>query len=117
MKKFAVFCGVLALSLGLVACNSDREIVAKAGEAIEKEQLAGTVRVTSDDGVVTLTGTVPDASVKERAGEIVADIGGVEQVINTLRTSAGDAPLDMHDPPALHDNGAEADTYYPPPAD
>jgi len=112
MKKLAAFCGVLALSLGLVACNSDRDIVAEAGEAITKEQLPGTVRISSNDGVVTLTGTVPNVTVKERAAEIVADIGGVEQVINTLRTSAGDAPSD--DPPALYDDGMEPETYYPP---
>jgi hypothetical protein len=110
MKKMAV-CGVFVLCLGLVACmeNSDRSIVADANEAIADDQLAGTVRVASDDGLVTLTGTVPDMRAKDRAAEIVGNVDGVDQVINNLRTAAGDAPLEMHDPPGMHDDGTIGD--------
>jgi hypothetical protein len=59
--------------------------------------------VDANDGVVTLTGTVPDLAVKEQARLVVAGITGVNRVINDLRsTTAADAP--PHDPAAPSSN-------------
>jgi hypothetical protein len=92
MNRWAV-CGALALTLGVVACTeSDPDIVADANEAIMGEQVAGNIQVVSNDGVVTLTGTVPNSAAKERAAEIVGAVDGVDRVINNLRTAAGDSP-------------------------
>ena len=45
---------------------------------------AGGVHVSTDDGVVTLSGRVPSAAQKDVAAEIAADIDGVRSVKNVL---------------------------------
>lgn len=72
-----------------------------------KSKLAGdraatltSVDVDTVSGTVYLTGSVPDADAKERAGELARDVDGVRSVINNLSTRgsmAGDAPADDRD--------------------
>lgn len=44
---------------------------------------------TSDDGVVTLRGSVPDAAAREEALELTADMPGVTVIDNQLRLPPG----------------------------
>jgi len=43
------------------------------------------IDVQTVNGVVTLSGTVPSATVAARAERLAASVGGVEQVVNNLR--------------------------------
>lgn len=64
----------------------------------------GTIGVATIDGVVTLSGTVPNAAAKEDAEDAAEDVDGVKQVMNNLRTAAaGDAPAPA---PAIVDPNA-----------
>lgn len=94
MKNLAI-CAAIAVALGSAACSeqSDPEIIADANEAISDEDVPGSIRVASNDGVVTLTGIVPTMHAKTRAQEVVKDVAGVDRVVNNLRTTAGDAPV------------------------
>ncbi len=104
MKNLAV-CAAIAVALGSAACSeqSDPEIIADANEAISDEDVPGSIRVASNDGVVTLTGIVPTMHAKSRAQEVVGDVAGVERVVNNLRTTAGDAPVPGTDDPMRDD--------------
>ncbi|HUK35107.1 MAG TPA: BON domain-containing protein [Vicinamibacterales bacterium] len=60
--------------------------------------IPGTITVATNDGVVTLIGTVPDAQEKLKAGDRANEVAGVTRVVNNLRpTMAGDVPA----PPAV----------------
>ncbi|WP_372873994.1 BON domain-containing protein [Pseudomonas sp.] len=48
------------------------------------------IKVTSDKGVVTLTGSAQSAAAKELAGRLTANTDGVRQVHNQLSVSAAD---------------------------
>jgi osmotically-inducible protein OsmY len=48
------------------------------------------IKVVSDNGVVTLTGTAQSAAAKELAGRLTANTDGVRQVHNQLTVSAAD---------------------------
>ena len=100
MKNLAV-CAAIAVALGSMACSeqSDPEIIADANEAISDQEVPGSIRVASTDGVVTLTGIVPTMHAKNRAQAVVNDVDGVERVVNNLRTTAGDAPVPGADDP------------------
>jgi osmotically-inducible protein OsmY len=94
--------GVACLALGIVACTDasertvgyrDESITAEV-EAALRTTVPGKIDVNTRDQVVTLSGTVPNAAARERAGEIAADVKGVDRVDNNLRaTVAGDAPI------------------------
>jgi osmotically-inducible protein OsmY len=97
-----------ALVAGLVGCASmtgksasqnisDATISAsvKTNLATERTRTLTAVDVDTVDGTVYLTGMVPDAETKKRAGEIANEVEGVRRVVNNLQTSstaAGDAP-------------------------
>ena len=87
---------VLALGVGLAACKP----MVKAGEQIEdsaitsavKTRLAGDpdvsahdIDVDTEEGVVTLNGTVESQFQKDEAGRIARDTEGVRSVINNLK--------------------------------
>jgi osmotically-inducible protein OsmY len=103
MKKTLVMIGVAALAFGLSACTesdryaaepNDDTITADVARMLENEGVSGNIDVSANDGVVTLSGTVPNEQAKKRAEDIADDIYGVETVQNQLRTTmAGDAPI------------------------
>jgi hypothetical protein len=107
MKKTLVI-GAAALALGLAACTesdryaaepNDDTITADVTRMLENEGVAGNIEVSANDGVVTLSGTVPNEQAKKRAEDIADDIYGVEVVQNQLRTTmAGDAPIHPGEP-------------------
>jgi osmotically-inducible protein OsmY len=57
---------------------------------------ADDIKVKSEDGVVSLTGTVSEESHKALAQETVADLPGVKSVDNMLEVK-GESPADMSD--------------------
>jgi Flp pilus assembly secretin CpaC len=94
------FLAALAL-LGVIGCRDatqrtlafrDEKITADV-EASLKANVPGEIQVSTRDGVVTLSGTVPDGVSRQKAGELANRSGGVKQVNNNLRTTlAADAP-------------------------
>lgn len=86
-------------SIGAAASNAagtvgeridDGQITARinAGLAADSELSAVRIDVDTSDGVVTLTGPVPNAAVKERAGEIAKAVTEVKSVKNQLTVSS-----------------------------
>lgn len=96
------------LAAGLAACSATtgrttgRNIDDAAITASVKTKLAEdsaktltSVDVDTVNGIVYLTGTVPDAAAKQRATQIARHVDGVARVENNLQTkskAAGDAP-------------------------
>ncbi len=73
--------------------SSSTRITAAVKKELSARNIPGAIEVTADDGVVTLSGSVPDARAKARAEELASHVGGVEHVVNNLRTTmAADAP-------------------------
>jgi hyperosmotically inducible protein len=60
----------------------------KAALEINRGLSASDVDVSTEDGVVTLRGVVPDGVLKERAESLAAAVPGVRQVVNHMRISA-----------------------------
>lgn len=72
----------------------------KTDLATERTRTLTAVDVDTVDGTVYLTGVVPDATAKERAGEIANEVEGVRRVVNNLQTprrAAGDAPTETEE--------------------
>jgi hyperosmotically inducible protein len=67
----------------------DASITAKVKSAIMAEPGLKSTDITVDtkDAVVTLTGTVPSAPLKDRAKEIASNVAGVKSVQDNLTTS------------------------------
>ena len=80
----------LASSIPLFASETDERIDSSAKESyVFKTYLKGdAVKVESQEGVVTLSGTVNDASHKGLAEETVANLPGVKSVDNRLELKA-----------------------------
>lgn len=108
MKNPCKAIAAVALAAALASCTSmtgrtaGRNVDDAAISATIKTDLAResattltAVDVDTVDGVVYLTGTVPDPETKERAGRIARHVSGVDKVVNNLQTRttrAGDAP-------------------------
>jgi osmotically-inducible protein OsmY len=108
MAKIARVVLGLILAVGIAACTSTtgrtagRNIDDAAITASVKTKLAEdsartltAVDVDTVNGIVYLTGTVPDATAKQRATQIARNVDGVARVENNLQTksaAAGDAP-------------------------
>ena len=69
----------------------DAAITAKVKTAIMAEPglKATEINVDTKDAVVTLTGTVPTAPLKDRAKEIASSVSGVRSVQDNLVTQSG----------------------------
>jgi hyperosmotically inducible periplasmic protein len=67
----------------------DAQIVTKVKTALaaDSDLSALKIDVDSKNGVVTLSGSAPDASAKERATEIAKNVKDVKSVENQLKTS------------------------------
>jgi len=91
-----------ALAFGLSSCmRSDAGITAKVNEQLLQARLPQSIVVSTNDGVVTLAGSVPDAATKQHAEQLALEVGGVQRIVNNLRTTvAGDAPQPNMAPPA-----------------
>jgi hypothetical protein len=85
-------------AVALAGCESNRQASDEALNTEVKQNIStakvpGTIDARADDGVVTLTGTVPDLAAKMRAEDVTIKVKGVTRVVNNLRTTAAaDAP-------------------------
>jgi osmotically-inducible protein OsmY len=94
---FAVV-ALLMLSMPVQASKMDNSIEssAKKSYVFQTYLKADDIKVKSEDGAVTLTGTVSEESHKSLAQETVADIPGVKSVNNMLEVK-GESPAEMSD--------------------
>ena len=89
---------LLALSMPVQASKMDNRIEssAKKSYVFQTYLKADDIKVQSEDGAVTLTGTVSEESHKSLAQETVADLPGVKSVDNMLEVK-GASPAAMSD--------------------
>jgi osmotically-inducible protein OsmY len=89
---------LLALSMPVQASKMDNRIESSAKNSyVFKTYLqADDIKVQSEDGIVTLTGTVSEESHKSLAEETVADLPGVKSVDNNLEVK-GTPPAELSD--------------------
>ena len=97
VMMFAVV-ALLMLSMPVQASKMDNSIEssAKKSYVFQTYLKADDIKVKSEDGVVSLTGTVSEESHKSLAQETVADIPGVKSVNNMLEVK-GESPAEMSD--------------------
>lgn len=103
MKQLPAMCLVAVLAFGaagVTACRSGQSVGSQVDDATIKAEvkakLAKDVRlstltnieVNSTQGVVTLSGMVPNADDKAKAGEIARKVGGVTRVHNELQVES-----------------------------
>lgn len=67
--------------------DSKITLAVKAKLLADKDIKSTDISVTTENGVVTLTGTVPDAMQKDKAAKIAQDAEGVKSVVNNLQLS------------------------------
>ena len=94
----AAVAAMLILSMPVQASKMDDRIESSAKKSyVFKTYLkADDIKVESEDGAVTLTGTVSEESHKSLAQETVADLPGVKSVDNMLEVK-GTPPAKMSD--------------------
>ena len=97
VMMFAVV-ALLMLSMPVQASKMDNSIEssAKKSYVFQTYLKADDIKVKSEDGAVTLTGTVSEESHKSLAQETVADLPGVKSVDNMLEVK-GESPAKMSD--------------------
>ena len=97
VMMFAVV-ALLMLSMPVQASKMDNNIEssAKKSYVFQTYLKADDIKVKSEDGVVSLTGTVSEESHKSLAQETVADLPGVKSVDNMLEVK-GTPPAKMSD--------------------
>ena len=99
MRTAILTIGALVLAgLAVGGCNReprlDAAITADVERSLADDRVAGAIGVATINGVVTLTGTVPNADSRDDAEDAAEEVAGVKQVVNNLRTTAaGDAPI------------------------
>lgn len=94
LKKWVVIAGLALLVKGLgvnAASNPDKKIESSAKNSVMfKDYLSDdTIRVKSEQGVVTLTGTVSSPAHKSMAEKTVENVAGVKSVNNQLAVQGG----------------------------
>lgn len=99
MLVFSRVSAAIGIVLLAVACAQPDPVITgkvKATLAVDSTVKAAQIEVTTNDGVVTLTGNLNSQEEKDRAMEIARTTSGVKSVVDMLavRTSAesGDAP-------------------------
>lgn len=94
----AIVSTMLITSLPVRAADTDSRIESSAAKTytFKTTLKEDSIKVNSEDGVVTLTGTVTKTSDKSLAGDTVASLPGVKSVDNQLVVS-GDQPAEHSD--------------------
>lgn len=98
LALFAAAGVLLAASTSLRASDTDDRIesAAKKSHVFKTYLQADSIKTESKDGVVTLTGTVADASHKSLAEDTVEGLPGVKSVDNQLKIK-GESPAEHSD--------------------
>jgi hyperosmotically inducible protein len=96
----AVVSTMLITSAPVRAADTDSRIESSAAKSYTFKTTSRTIpsRPDSKDGVVTLTGTVADASHKSMAENTVASLPGVKSVDNQLVRSMANSPPNIPTP-------------------
>ncbi len=115
MKSLTGFLTALAIAASAAACSqTDSGVTTKVKSkfAIDDVVNAHEINVTTRDGVVTLTGEVPDLNAKHQAVRLARETEGVTDVVDELRVevaaTSGDVDIDVDDDieEGLRDAGA-----------
>jgi osmotically-inducible protein OsmY len=72
--------------------NSDDAAITTAVKtklAAEQAQSVASIDVDTDQGIVSLSGTVESEALKQRAAEVARQVEGVREVVNNLQVQAG----------------------------
>lgn len=71
--------------------RSDQQITEEACQRLEQDPHvdASEIEVSAEDGIIRLSGTVPDRQTKRRAEECVESVYGARDVMNELRVERG----------------------------
>jgi len=97
IQKLLALCLVTAVPAAMFAESTDHQIEAAANSSYNyKAVLNDSVKARSDNGVVTLTGTVQDRDQKALAEDTVRNLPGVVSVIDKI---------DVQSEPAEHSDG------------
>ena len=112
MRRYTTLVAASVLVLGVVACSrhtrDDAAISAAVREELVEERVPGAIEVAVTYGVVTLSGSVPNAETRDKAGDVAEDVDGVDRVVNNLRTTAGDAPARPPEVPPVNPHAPSA---------
>lgn len=78
--------GTADTSRGVAQATDDAGLTAKVKTALIAESQLNSrgINVDTQNGVVTLSGTVPDKSQADRAAQVAQQVGGVKRVDNKL---------------------------------
>lgn len=70
--------------------RADQQVLEEACQRLERDGRidASEIEVTCDDGVIKLSGTVPERAMKRRAEECVESVYGTRDVMNELRVAS-----------------------------
>ena len=91
MRRFVHTCAAAAITVMAVACSqTDTGITTNVKTKFATDDLvkAHEINVTTDHGVVTLSGDVETRAMEERAVQIARDTKGVRDVVNNLHVEA-----------------------------
>jgi hypothetical protein len=109
-KQFWGLCVVTAIALTPLACNrhdavgTDAAVAGNVKQELSADRelanAASAIQVTAHDGVVTLTGRVPNEAAKREAADIADDVDGVDRVDNQLVVAMADTGARRGIPPA-----------------
>jgi hyperosmotically inducible protein len=96
-----ILAGLLSIGLGLPGCQStmgkpagqtmsDAQISTAVQSKLTADRLSNFTRVDVDTerGIVTLTGIVDSAALKDRAGDLARQVNGVKRVNNNLQVQS-----------------------------
>lgn len=113
LKKITSWILIVMFSVGtFTACkgkNNDQDI-----QASVSEKLPMGITATVQEGVVTLSGSCPDANCKTTAEQTAKDVKGVKSVTNNISVSiVGNAPVEIATDDALTSSVNSAISAYP----
>jgi hypothetical protein len=93
MKKLAGLIPMAALVFTIACGQTDAGITTDVTTSLAADEAVSAfdVNVDTNDGVVTLTGTVPSMAAKDRAVEIARSSDGVRDVVDNLRIGETEA--------------------------
>lgn len=90
MKTITQLFFALIIVLSITSCSSKQESVQK--NATEAVKSVPGVSATVKDGVVTLSGTVPDASMKIAAETYAKQLKDIQSVVNNIVVTPPSTP-------------------------
>lgn len=111
-RKSAILCSIVALLTVTSACSqTDAGVTTsvKSKLAADETVKASQVDVTTQDHVVSLTGSVDSAAAKERALEIARETKGVRTVLDNITVAEPTAPTSGMETPSPTDMPSERD--------